>query len=175
MSFIKTGAKLRLVWWHELDYIYSDQGSEGFHVTGYTCSLDGPKFNPYICAPYGTNAVVLELSEMTPRVKVRYSDEGKNFNIHVKKQWLTNKVEIPKPGDFIKTRCKVLFGSSVKPRRDPHYWRNQKATSYIKSSKEESKLWTVVAEDDGFLQLNTGVWVSCGDVYIPAQIKKLAQ
>lgn len=169
MSII--GKTMRLAWWHENDYVYAACDRHGYR-TGTTAIGEAYRFIPDFTVPYDTSVVVLA-QVTSSKYSVVFSLDGAQYSAYVRRQWLSPKLTVPKVGDMVRTRQSYLMGQAEIPKEYPEFWRTHKGSVMLRARNTPSPVWLVTNEDRGFLQLNTGTWVSCGDVYVPTQVKKL--
>lgn len=170
---ILNGNKFRIIWWHEIDYIYATSGTSGYYVSGFMDVYGANTFSTGFVIPYGTLVTVTNNAYTPSKIAVSFTDGDVTNSAYIRKQWLTNKLTLPKVGDIVKTRQKTLVGRPEIPMESPCHWRSGRNKVILKERLARSPMFIVVKEERGFLQLNTGAWVSCGDVYVPSAVRAL--
>lgn len=164
------GKTFRMVWWHENEYIYSAVRDSGYAV--YSMLNDNGLQSNLI--PYDTHVKIHARSVSSPsKYEASYTIGGEVYYGFIRRQWLSNRLITPQVGDMVKTRQAWLHGVPEIPEERPHEWRGNKKKILLRDRRDRSPVWLVIGSSRGFLQLNTGTWVSCGDVYIPSQIKNM--
>lgn len=163
------GTRMRLTWWHEPHYLYAGVGISGWSVFT-PAHMQCPGTAPIWCIPYGTLVDVIQQIR-GPKYSVELDLNNVRYSAHVRKQWLTNKLVTPRVGQMVKTRQMRLLGAPELPGETPSWWRDRRHAVVLREKGKPSPIWLVAREERGFLQLNNGAWVSCGDVYVPSQLK----
>lgn len=135
----------RMIWWHELPDITQFSGDfkplrKGWSIGGHIVSI-----------PY--DATVTITKDLVDRTEIAY-----NGSIYVCNTALVDRLPTAKAGDMITFRSPVIMLS--RPIYDPTEYDFRWIYSNKLRMDVEGILFLVVKEDRGWLQLNSGAWIT---------------